>query len=171
MKQRYKLLKEYPGRKIGDIAIFGFGINDAKWEDNNYGIPVNFRPDMAPDWWEKVENEKTLEDYERMLGILFSDVVPIPPEGLAFSVPFKYLELTNPQIYWTEVLKVIAQDLNKGKTGCNVEAFIVKDAEGYCCTTTSRNYVSQGTVYFHKHSDCQKAIDLLGSNVKHLFNE
>lgn len=165
MKQRYKLLKEYPGRKIGDIAIFGFGINDAKWEDNNYGIPVNFRPDMAPDWWEKVENEKTLEDYETVL----TNKSLINKGNLRIS--WGAIKNTYPKIYWTEVLRVIAQDLNKGKTGCNVEAFIVKDAEGYCCTTTSRNYVSQGTVYFHKHSDCQKAIDLLGSNVKHLFNE
>ncbi len=68
--KRYKLIKEYPGHKIGDIAVFDARISESNFlflpknetiENILYKklffeiIPSNFQPDITPEWFEEVK--------------------------------------------------------------------------------------------------------------------
>lgn len=58
----YKLVKEYPGRKVGDVAKYQFEKCDSHflWETDEKKVPTEFQPDLCLDWWEPVyEEEKT----------------------------------------------------------------------------------------------------------------
>lgn len=53
---KYKLIKEYPNREIGDIAVFLPEENDCNflWEKNKGIISQDFQPDVTPKWFEPV---------------------------------------------------------------------------------------------------------------------
>ena len=50
----YKLLKDYPNRSIGDLAMFDEEVDDENylWTNTLMPIPSDFQPDMNPDWFE-----------------------------------------------------------------------------------------------------------------------
>lgn len=165
---RYRLIREYPNHKIGDIAIVtttppGKGQNTFTWEEGGMNIPVQFYLNNAPDWWQKIEEEKSLCDYEKQIDL------PLP---LALRYEF-------PRIYWTEVLRCIAKDLNKSKLVqyCIGRTPVLhwrsnnKEPIRYIVTIDTSEGMKQGLVYFDEIKTCQKAIDLLGENIKYLFND
>lgn len=58
---KYKLIKEYPGHKIGDLAYFEPDISDTHflWEGitgpiEKLKIPRDFQPDATSDWFEEI---------------------------------------------------------------------------------------------------------------------
>ena len=152
---RYKLLKCYPNHKIGDIAKkpdTGFYWENEEDSDN---IPPQFYPGNAPGWWQKVEEEKSLEDYEKLIQVTGS---------LERQVIKMY-----PRIYWTEVLRVIAEDLNKDTTVTGT--YIISKMRDGVIHSLNLGFCLQGGIYFRDYQTCQKAIDLLGENIKYLFND
>lgn len=157
---RYRLLREYPNHKIGDIAILSklntTCPNNFHWEkDSDNTIPGLFWPSTCPDWWQKIEEEKSLKDYEKQIDL------PLP---LAFKLDY-------PRIYWTEVLQVIAKDLNKDKTVDEYKYHILRTNDRVWTSTVSEPHSRPGLISFIRKEDCQKAIDLLGENIKFLFDE
>lgn len=61
---KYRLIKDYPNHKIGDIAVYDPEINELNfiWEkrfstpdDRRSVVPVQFQPDVTPEWFEEVE--------------------------------------------------------------------------------------------------------------------
>lgn len=166
MKQRYKLIAPYPNHQIGDIAEFiqnpGPVKNEFYWIkcSGDPDIPMNFWPIIAVDWFEKVEDEKTLEDYETILMT-------------TFRLNKHWLQSNYPQIYWTEVLRVIAQDLNsKSNIEREYKYYIIKGIDhGISANRCWLKTYLQGSICFNNQQDCQKAIDLLNNNLKYLFNE
>jgi len=175
---RYKLKKDYPNHKIGDIAIQHPENNSFIWEASSdietliswvkingkfHGyIPSDFHPDRCADWWQKMEEEKSLEDYEKLIEVKGS---------LERQVIKMY-----PRIYWTEVLRCIAKDLNKQASSDQMalRSFICTNEVGQPIvnwTVANRAGMIAGVVYFKYRSHAQKAIDLLGENIKFLFND
>lgn len=60
--EKYKLIKEFPGREQGDIAIYVPSISATHflWDKDRRAVPTDFQPDITPDWFEKVKDK----DYE-----------------------------------------------------------------------------------------------------------
>lgn len=171
MKQKYKLLKEYPNHQIGDIAEFiqnpGPVKNEFYWIkcSGDPDIPMNFWPIIAVDWWEKVEDEKSLEDYEKIVN---EKQYQSGTHYVGLAYLFKHF---NPRIYWTEVLRCIAKDLNKDKMLDEYKYHILRTNDRVWTSTVSEPHSWPGLISFIRKEDCQKAIDLLNNNLKYLFNE
>lgn len=157
MKQRYKLIAPYPNHQIGDIAIYELDLSGSilYWESN--ADPIH--QDFLPNWFEKVEDKKTLEDYE---SLVCDAICRLYDNDKEYS-----------QIYWTEVLKVIAQDLNsKSNIEREYKYYIIKGIDhGVSANRCWLKTYLQGSICFNNQQDCQKAIDLLNNNLKYLFNE
>lgn len=155
---RYILKKDYPNHKIGDIIQK----TDSpwpiwEWEDGT-PLAIDFEPHKATDWWQKIEEEKSLEQYEaEMLSNLEKE----------FKGYFYTAKRGCPRIYWTEVLRVIAEDLNKNKNW-DERKWVIDKSDG---STSWWESELQGAIYFKTNKDCQKAIDMLGENIKYLFND
>ncbi len=169
MNKRYKLIKEYPHHKIGDVIkwdnrmCYGW-----KWELTGELVAIQFIPDNAPDWWEEIKEEKTLGYYQ---SLVYNDFVS--KIGTLTTIDF---QCHYKRIYWTEVLRVIAKDLSNsqlkqfciGKIPRIIHPSYAKPEE-YIVTADTSSGIKQGMVYFDCKQSCQKAIDLLGDNIKYLF--
>lgn len=56
----YRLIKDYPGRKYGDLAVFDENVSDTNyfWESDSSLIPKEFQPDVTPKWFEETRKLK-----------------------------------------------------------------------------------------------------------------
>lgn len=56
----YKLIKQYPNREIGETCRYNPSQNDLffLWDKDDKIIPQEFQPDVTPDWFEPVYEEK-----------------------------------------------------------------------------------------------------------------
>lgn len=70
---KYKLITKYPGRTIGDIAIYDPEILDSNfvWEKDNEIVPKDFQPDVTPSWFTKVhiKNYKIEVSLDKILEV------------------------------------------------------------------------------------------------------
>ncbi len=59
----YKLIKEYPGRNVGDTAGYVPVVSERSffWEKDGKGIPKDFQPDVNPLWFEPIYKEEKTE--------------------------------------------------------------------------------------------------------------
>lgn len=160
--KRYRLLKEYPGHKIGDIAIYDDEEARMIWKDFPFHyLTFEAFPHQCPDWWQEIVEEKSLEDYEKQFYLPIS------------KPSFESFKKDYPRIYWTEVLRVIAADLNSKSKLADYHKHSIGIYSGFDIKIypSSITYNTPGVIYFNTYKDCQKAIDLLGDNIKHLFND
>jgi len=103
--------------------------------------------------WVKDNKPKTLEDYE--------------DELLTYKTPL-YVELKEkePKLYWLKVMKIIAEDLNKGNKG---EYFIVWEQDKFepWMRCDSDKYSEP---LFDTSENDQKAIDIMGNKLNLKFD-
>jgi len=58
----YKLINDYPGRKIGDTCTYNpkEWLENFRWDSDNAIIPKDFQPDVTPKWFEPVYKSKEI---------------------------------------------------------------------------------------------------------------
>ncbi len=64
--QKYKLISNYPGRTIGDIALYvpETCVDNFVWETDRKAIPRDFQPDVTPNWFESVNQDYEIMSYK-----------------------------------------------------------------------------------------------------------
>ena len=115
----------------------------------------------------KKHKEKTLRDYENMLFERGNSVMS-SSGSMYFSV-YGWLKDTEPKLYYTKVLQLIADDLNDGRY-----IHIRGNTSYHLSNTRSVNVHcgdDEGCVYFKSRELVEKAKDILGDKVNYLFNQ
>lgn len=61
---KFQLISSYPGRRIGDIALYDPKVNQLNfvWQKDSMPIPREFQPDLTPGWFKKVNHLFTTKD-------------------------------------------------------------------------------------------------------------
>lgn len=56
IQNKFKLVRPYPNKQIGDVAIYDPEINAESfmWEKDKTSIPKEFQPDLTLDWFEEI---------------------------------------------------------------------------------------------------------------------
>ncbi len=56
VQNKFKLVRPYPNREIGDIVIYDPEINAESfmWEKDKTSVPKEFQPDLTLDWFEEI---------------------------------------------------------------------------------------------------------------------
>lgn len=119
----------------------------------------------------KENTQKTLEDYENILlseyaWTSYNFILTI--DSCTF---YGILKEYDPKLYYTKILQLIADDLNG-----DWEADFDNDGQTkYYHSDNERDsvcweYNKQGTVYFKNVKSLETSRELLGDNMKHLFN-
>ena len=134
---------------------------------NNPDYTYFYHKENALAYIEK-HKEKTLRDYEEML--FERDNSMITSSGIIYFSVYRWLKDNEPKLYYTKILQLIADDLNDGWvadfTNHNEKKwFITKETVDFCY-----HIKIQSVVYFKLRNSAQKARDILGDKINHLFN-
>jgi len=82
------------------------------------------------------------------------------------------MKFNEPKLYWIKVMNLIAEDVNKKYESSKDYRFEIYSND-YSSYKTTSSYINQkwGFAIFNSKEACQEAIDILGDNVKYLFDE
>jgi hypothetical protein len=112
---------------------------------------------------------KTLSDYEDMLSIGNHILNSSAERSIPRKNFYVYLKISEPKLYWTKVLELIAEDLNGNWNKVNMIKghFIYIDETGYIKTrNTSIRY---GIQYFKTKDYAHKAAELMGGKLDIIY--
>ena len=130
---------------------------------------IKFNPELF-----KIEEEKTLEDYEDILCTLHQGELErsVVYNGNIYSISiglfYKTLKLNEPKLYYTKILQLIADDLNDGRYIHERGQASYHLSDFYGANTHCGG--DEGCVYFKSEELAKKARDIMGDKVKYLFN-
>lgn len=117
--------------------------------------------------WVRLNKPKTIYDYEIMLVENPQTVDAFDQNGLDVELHYATMKTLDPHLYWLEVLRVIADDLNKNHSNSSVDVYwwITYDAKRgkYCTNAISKTYLIMWSCFKYRQ-DAEKAIELLGIN-------
>ncbi len=150
------------------------------WKPNEGDGLKRFSSEETAEKYLKSLKEKTLEDYENILlnnkcsatvWYLDNDISK-PLILLSKGKFYETLRNNEPKLYWTKVLKLIADDLNDGwKSDWNYPGnksyFIKKDDYYYTDWSSTDQY---GNVSFKSKELADKAIKIMGDKLDFIFS-
>lgn len=164
--QRFRLIKEYPGSpELGYEIEFddeltsrslpsGIFVNTAMCNNNNF-----------TEYWRLMQRD--LKYYEQILFNYSS----YSHENYT-ATHYKWLKDTNPKLYWTKILQLIADDLNGGWEPDWEREFKYYIAYSYksCkyCAFAATNYKAMG-IYFKDRILTDRIIELMGDKLDYIF--
>ncbi|WP_428743118.1 hypothetical protein [Tenacibaculum sp.] len=134
--------------------------------------------EAAEAWITANKPEKTLEDYENILLKDTTNLYSFNNVTIDLRFLWDVFKEKEPKLYWLKVLQLIADDLNgewrRAKIRDSQAWFIGKQYESNLDDYNSigakkHNTVDYGLVYFKDRSSCEKAISLLGNNIKYIL--
>jgi len=115
---------------------------------------------------EEKPEEKKLEYYEKSLLEWRAD--GIYAFGEKYMV-YSWLKKNRPEVYWREVLKVIAAELNEGQAMVSIHRIGFDRKTGFCEPIgVSNTTAAPGEVIFHSDFAAREAINIMGDKLRYL---